>query len=305
MNEKYSPLYPLLEKCWGKTLSGVPKEIRERVKQVCPKWGRKEFFSLSATEKDKIEKRKKIIRDHDWIENPTQEFKTWHALFQFIQYDDGVFGNHELEGMIDKAHAEKQASIERNLRDISSRLREITNNGMWPNSQEPILWRELYKFSQSLLTMRGEAVNDKNDVLALALDIVIEHLENILDIDRSRVGAEVIASYEAEKEVQSVPIEDEDLEDKVAMKKTKQQSTDNPWSIKCSSDPKPEQPWYTAARYFARQLVKENSTLLTKRVLLSHKVELSLYNAGIYKRGGKKKIAASTILKALSNVTLG
>ena len=78
-----------------------------------------------------------------------------------------------------------------------------------------------------------------------------------------------------------------------------------PWLILDREDPIPEQPWYTSARYFARQLVKDDSTLLTKRTALANKVVQSLTNAGIKKRGGKKPFDATTVLKAFANVSLG
>lgn len=78
-----------------------------------------------------------------------------------------------------------------------------------------------------------------------------------------------------------------------------------PWEIKDYRDPEPEYPWYTPARYFARQLVKEDSTLLTKRHILAKKIVQSLTNIGIKKRGGIKPFDPGTIKKALSNVILG
>lgn len=78
-----------------------------------------------------------------------------------------------------------------------------------------------------------------------------------------------------------------------------------PWLIADPADPEPIYPWYTPARYFARQLVIGDSTLLTKRALLAEKIVQSLTNAGIYKRGGKKKFDPGTVLKALANVSLG
>ena len=87
---------------------------------------------------------------------------------------------------------------------------------------------------------------------------------------------------------------------------TSNKTNDNkPWFVANTNDPKPDQPWYTPARYFARQLVKDDSTLLIKRDLLSQKIHQSLISVGIKKRGGEKEVAASTILKALSNVSLG
>lgn len=78
-----------------------------------------------------------------------------------------------------------------------------------------------------------------------------------------------------------------------------------PWLTHDPRDPTPDQPWYTPARYFARQLVIADSTLLTKRLTLADKVSTSLAGAGIYKRGGKKPHSAGTVLKAFANVTLG
>jgi hypothetical protein len=78
-----------------------------------------------------------------------------------------------------------------------------------------------------------------------------------------------------------------------------------PWLIVDPVDPPPAQAWYTPARYFARQLVLKDSTLLTKRLLLAEKVSQSLSNAGICKRGRKGRHAPETVLKAFSNVALG
>lgn len=77
-----------------------------------------------------------------------------------------------------------------------------------------------------------------------------------------------------------------------------------PWLESDPSDPDPKQDWYIPARYFARQLIKKDSTLLLKRVVLADMVSKSLAKLGIYKRGGKKPPAAETILKAFSNVIL-
>lgn len=78
-----------------------------------------------------------------------------------------------------------------------------------------------------------------------------------------------------------------------------------PWLSLDPKDPAPEQPWYTPARYFARQLVIADSTMLTKRMLLADKVSKSLAGAGIFKRGGVKPHSADTVLKAFANVALG
>ena len=78
----------------------------------------------------------------------------------------------------------------------------------------------------------------------------------------------------------------------------------NLWSLKDPKDPDPKQDWYTPARFFAREQVRKDTTLLTKRNLLAEKVSLSLLNAGIYGRTKNKKFDGSTIKKAFVNVIL-
>jgi len=77
-----------------------------------------------------------------------------------------------------------------------------------------------------------------------------------------------------------------------------------PWLLADPKDPIPAQYWYTPARYFARQLIKDDTTLLLKRLKLADKVSKSLEKVSIYKRGGVKNFAADTILKAFANVKL-
>ena len=79
----------------------------------------------------------------------------------------------------------------------------------------------------------------------------------------------------------------------------------SPWLIPDLNDPQAKYPWYIPARYFARNLIKDDSTLLIKRTTLAKKIVVSLTNVGIYKRGGKKPYSPVTILKALANVLLG
>lgn len=80
--------------------------------------------------------------------------------------------------------------------------------------------------------------------------------------------------------------------------------SDKPWLVCNPTDPDPVQPWYTPARYFARELVLKHPTLLTKRKLLTQKVVPLLTAASILKRG-KKPFDPGTVLKALSKVQLG
>jgi hypothetical protein len=76
----------------------------------------------------------------------------------------------------------------------------------------------------------------------------------------------------------------------------------NPWNVADPKDPSAVQSWYTSARYFAREQIRNDATLLTKRDLLAKKVAQSLSAVGIYKRGGKLPLSETTILKAFSNV---
>ncbi|MDP3422310.1 MAG: hypothetical protein Q8S32_00945 [Burkholderiaceae bacterium] len=82
-------------------------------------------------------------------------------------------------------------------------------------------------------------------------------------------------------------------------------SDEKPWLSIDPQDPAPAQPWYTPARYFARQLTIEKPALLANRALLAHKVSTALFNAGFKKRGGKERFDSGTVLKAFANVSLG
>lgn len=79
-------------------------------------------------------------------------------------------------------------------------------------------------------------------------------------------------------------------------------SSDKAWLIKHPDDPEPEQDWYTPARHFARDLIRDDTTLLTKRNILADKVAQSLKNVGILKRGGKLPFNPATVKKAFANV---
>jgi hypothetical protein len=81
--------------------------------------------------------------------------------------------------------------------------------------------------------------------------------------------------------------------------------SNSPWLTPNPNDPKAKYHWYTPARYFARQLVKDDSTLLAKKALLASKVVTSLSGAGFKKRGGANDFDPGTVLKALTRVNLG
>ncbi|MDT7514555.1 hypothetical protein [Rhodoferax mekongensis] len=83
------------------------------------------------------------------------------------------------------------------------------------------------------------------------------------------------------------------------------ESDAKPWTLADPRDPPAALPWYTPARYFARQLAMEKPTLLANRELLADKVANALFNAGFKKRGGIKRFDSGTVLKALVKVDLG
>jgi hypothetical protein len=78
-----------------------------------------------------------------------------------------------------------------------------------------------------------------------------------------------------------------------------------PWLVADPRDPDPGQPWYTPARYFARQFVIENPTLLTKKHELEKKVVLAMNNAEVKTTRKGQFSCNGTILKAWVNVSLG
>ena len=82
------------------------------------------------------------------------------------------------------------------------------------------------------------------------------------------------------------------------------QASGEPWWTSHPDDPEPSSSWYIPARYFARQLVKADPALMTKRKLLAQKIQLALADHRIFKRGGSKPPEASSIMNALSNINL-
>ena len=77
-----------------------------------------------------------------------------------------------------------------------------------------------------------------------------------------------------------------------------------PWLTVKEGDPDPKEPWYTPARYFARELVRADITLDKPKKTLAVKVVDALADAGIKKRRGVGKFDSATILKAFSKVKL-
>lgn len=89
------------------------------------------------------------------------------------------------------------------------------------------------------------------------------------------------------------------------MEDSEHEAQDKPLLIVDPRDPSALVSWYTPARYFARQHVINDPNLIHNRNKLAEKTVESLEAVGIYKRGNKKPLDPSTILKALSNITLG
>jgi hypothetical protein len=216
--ETYVPLYPLLANYWSKPLAKIPKVLRSRVAQACEQWDEDGFYPRNANDADRIAKRQSFIREFDLTNDPVHEFNTWQGILLYLQTNDGNFWARErdakgaqfphliseggygrdggLARMTKEAQDKGDASIERNLRDIASQLKKFCYDENLRTSKEPLLWRELFRYSKTLSSMR-EAAKDKNDSLVLALDKVIPEIEFILDVDRGRVGAEVVAGKEA------------------------------------------------------------------------------------------------------------
>jgi len=81
-----------------------------------------------------------------------------------------------------------------------------------------------------------------------------------------------------------------------------------PWQVKDPRDPEPEgfQPWYTAARFFARQEIRNDPTLVgADHATIAEKVEPLLPKVGYFKRNKDGVVIKSaTIKRALSKVPL-
>ena len=85
--------------------------------------------------------------------------------------------------------------------------------------------------------------------------------------------------------------------------KSKKDVTDDesPWLVPNPNDPEPEQPWYTVARYFARQVLKDFPQHSTNKAQLANKVAPLLKDAK-FKPPGKLAYDAGTIRKAFAKV---
>jgi len=153
----------------------------------------------------------------------------------------------------------------------------------------PKFVQELLLFPQATLTVYPAVHPDEADLHPWE-----DHyfrMDTPQEISRKNVyykSAAIISANQADEEVSE-----------------KNKQHEKPWRISSPNDPKPAQSWYTPARYFARQLVAEDSTLLNKRDLLANKVAASLKSSGFYKRGGKLPLNPATVKKAFANVNFG
>lgn len=76
-----------------------------------------------------------------------------------------------------------------------------------------------------------------------------------------------------------------------------------PWWQHFKDDPEPKEKWYTPARYFLRQYLKDNPEHRKLSMdKLAEKVAPFLAERNIFKRGDIEPLAASTIRKAFSRV---
>ena len=134
-------------------------------------------------------------------------------------------------------------------------------------------------------------------------EIYWDDLNNWLEINEKRVG-HIFKNPDTFADAAQTELQTTSPHVKEGAMPMMQSETRKPWTIEDPRDPKPEQPWYTSARYFARQLASEDSTLRKKKYILAKRVVEMLTAVGIKKRGGKKPFDPGTIKKALSNVLL-
>lgn len=250
----------------------------------------------------------------------------------------GYFVEGQLKLQIEKAQTSGNDVLAEFLStELSRPLQQICDEvGIHWLNPEPLLWRKICKFRGLTLPrlLAGAERNNQSDLIQ-ELQSVNTYLYRIINLDRDRIRR-VWGELEEDFQARGAKLKSPQASTKEKLVEHKHVSkqkgifepvfemnansdvdvshefgqniisngNDEPWNIINPNDPAPEQPWYTAARYIARQLVRERPTLVTNSVLLSEKIAQSFKKMGIKKRGGKKDFAASTILKALSNVAL-
>jgi hypothetical protein len=120
---------------------------------------------------------------------------------------------------------------------------------------------------------------------------VLVFRREVLDVFASRLARDESAAIVATSTWE--PAEDTDL--------------NQPWWKVDPRDPpagKDFQPWFTPARYLAREFVKADPSLLRKKELLAKKVADALFDRRITRRGGTTRLGANTVLKAFAKVDL-
>lgn len=146
---------------------------------------------------------------------------------------------------------------------------------------------------------KGDASALRTDSMATAKSGVVHiTLRSLDDWASRRYGMSILGDSECQQFDSSTDISRPEPQ-------SPQPASERLWLIARQDDPSPEQPWYVAARYFAREFIKEEPTLVRKRELLASKVATALTNVGINKRGGRKPLDPSTILKAFSKINFG
>lgn len=147
----------------------------------------------------------------------------------------------------------------------------------------------------------------KRDSSALELDpeFTGEHREISITLDSLDQWARQKHGVSVLEQPETTPLADVPIIPPILEIKNEGRPNEKPWLIADPRDPIADQPWYTPARYYAREEVRADTTLLNKRDSLVSKVAQSLTRGGFLKRGRKKSLTASTIKKAMVNVVLG
>lgn len=171
----------------------------------------------------------------------------------------------------------------------------------------PRIWQMLYDDAATEVLVVNNGLD--GELIVLLDHLVAWAIDRKITVEQEALPGCVSFVHESYQRVrQQIPIGSQRTATTIEIR-TPERNLDlsgtKPWEIKRHEDPEPKYPWYTPARYFARELVRSDTTLLTKRDALAGKVAASLLKAGYRKRGGKKGFNHDTVKKALSNVVLG
>lgn len=190
----YVPLYDLLHDYWNIPLAKIPQELRFRVEKAVPNW---DDIDISQDMRDFClrPRRQQLIAYYDFNNDNYQEVLTYTSIKMFIR---------ELNIMIakNKSSGNDMASVAVGLRDcvVLPLEKILSGGGAGRNNTEPSWWADIYWYSQKTLpSIRGKANNDKDFMLALALDDASTKIKNILTIDgwMNCKGYELVMEAEA------------------------------------------------------------------------------------------------------------